>query len=280
MTIEVQNLWDYDSVCKGNPRSCQSPTVQDLTVKGNYQRNAHLPYWGTFGYSLVPGGGAVNVRYLNNTAVNLQSDGCYAWLGYGIENSGQNNLTQGNVIASERTGKCKQEGWAGPGIVLGEATDNSARYNLVNNVICGPEASKGPDWEGKGKGKAGTLSEISNYKSETCSSGKPGEPNLNIVFTSPGDQKLQLSGKGTWTVTVNSTLSVKYVEFFLDKSTTPVVTQELQDVNANFAKDLKWLYHASPDLSGVAAGVHTITAAATDVSGLTKSVTDSFTIGH
>jgi hypothetical protein len=59
-----------------------------------------------------------------------------------------------------------------------------------------------------------------------------------------------------------------------------VATQELQDVNASFAKDLKWLYHASLDLSGMTPGPHTIMATATDVSGLTKSVTDSFAIAR
>jgi hypothetical protein len=83
----------------------------------------------------------------------------------------------------------------------------------------------------------------------------------------------------TWRLSAISTLPIKWLQFFLDGSPTPVAAQEIQDVNANFANDRKWLYHVTLDTTRLTGDNHKITATATDVSGATSSVTRSFASG-
>ena len=98
-------------------------------------------------------------------------------------------------------------------------------------------------------------------------------------FINPDNQTFSSGGLRTWNAYVTSNLSVRNVSFYLDGSATPIVVQEIQDVNPRFAKDQKWLYHASFDTSSLNPGRHTLTATATDVAGLRKSVTQQFMLG-
>jgi hypothetical protein len=91
------------------------------------------------------------------------------------------------------------------------------------------------------------------------------------VSASPGASMVNVSA--------TSSLPLRYVQFFLDGSNSPAVTQEIQDVNPNFTSDQRWLYHATFNGSTIGTGNHSLLVVATDVSGGTKSVTQTFTIG-
>jgi len=98
------------------------------------------------------------------------------------------------------------------------------------------------------------------------------------LFTSSDHQSFTGAGTGTFNVALTSTLSIQFVQFVVDDSRSPVVTQEVQDFNPNFSINPQWLYHATVDLSGLKNGIHRITAVATDVAGGTQTTSQSFTI--
>jgi len=149
---------------------------------------------------------------------------------------------------------------------------STTRFN--NNVFCGPGVTA--NYIPSENGDSGNKNvEVGDYWAASCPALSS---SISINFSSANNQSFAAGGNGAWSVSVVSGLSIRYVKFFIDGSSTPVVTQEIQDVNANFASDRKWLYHATLDTSNLGAGKHTITARATDVSGATQSVTGSFVV--
>jgi hypothetical protein len=110
-----------------------------------------------------------------------------------------------------------------------------------------------------------------NYVSQTC-------PNAGHLTTSAIALAFSSSSASGSTLTFNlsaiSTLPIKWVQFFVDGS--PLTTQEIQDINPNFAANPAWLYHATVNTASLGGGNHTLTATATDVSGATNSVSKAF----
>ena len=126
----------------------------------------------------------------------------------------------------------------------------------------------------------GTNTQLANYATRTgsCPGGVgTAASSIDAVFTSPNNQSFLSGDIGTWNVSLVSNLSINSVQFFIDSSSVPVATQEVQDINPNFPKDRTWFYHASIDTSGLTPGSHTLSAEAIDVSGASQTISQSFT---
>jgi hypothetical protein len=270
--IEIQGTSNYPSGCPGG--CLIKVSVAGLQVKGNY---VHLPAWAyynTYGYSLAEAATGSNDQFLNNTAIGEPaSPGQGNQLAYGMElaHDDSGELIQGSVIAS---GLPNNLGW-NPYLQTYPSGSTNINNTFTNNLLCGTPSS------GTKIGGGGKYSSIANNLSSTCPAGV-GTATSSIVsaFTSANNQSFPTGGNGTWSLYVISNLSIRYVQFFLDGSNTPIATQELQDVNTNFANDRKWFYHGTINTSSLAAGTHTVTATTTDVSGVSQTVNQSFLVGY
>ena len=251
-----------------------------LQVNGNYAHLYAFGYSDTWGASLVPDGSKTG-EYLNNTFIannnpshgNMQSD-----YSAGMETSLDNGISQGNVFASVPSASY----FFGAAHLYGGHSNNGYTLTVQNEIWCGnpnqvqTACEPGPGCD-SGSPK---ILENYNYKNtSTCPAGSnPDVSNIVPTLTSANNQSFPSGGNGTWTAAVVSNLSIKWVQFKIDTGS-PVVTQELQDVNSNFSNDRKWLYHATLNTSGYSAGSHTLTATATDVSGATQSASQTFVVG-
>jgi Pectate lyase superfamily protein len=269
MGLEIQAIWSWPNCGINGQEKCDGhlDLSTNTQIKGNYFHDPFLAYIETYGYSLALLGDG---QYINNAAIGNVPNQCLAHLGYGMEVMGNNVLTQGNVVAADDAPSCNPHGWEP--ITYG-ASRAGTTFTTQNNVLCGDQATtvnfKDEPYS------AGAKVNRYNYIANACpNAGRLANSVIALAFTS-ADVKDSRTG---WQISVESALPVKYVQFFVDASATPVITQEVQDVNTNFATDRKWLYHAALDTSKVGGGKHTITAKATDVSGKTKDVTQSFTL--
>ena len=254
--------------------------MNNLVVKDNYLHDPAFPFNNTYGFSLAIDG-ATGINFLNNTiATNSVAAGdCTYFFPMALEAGGDNYLIQGNVSATiNPVGSCGSGTYQG--IAQGGDTVNTSSFDIAqDNIYCGSPNITGlwPETPSHN-----ILVDQYNYRN---TSSCPAGSNLiasNIVplFTSANNRSFPTGGNGTWTATVVSNLSIQWVQFFVDSSITPIVTQELSDVNTNFTNDRAWHYNARVDTSTLAAGSHTIKAVATDVSGATaNSSTQSFTVG-
>ena len=267
--IEAQAVFSSPHCGVGGAYACDfsHDFSANTTIKGNYFHDPFLTYIETFAYSLALWGSG---QYINNAGIANITTGQTP--GYGIEDMGNNVLTQGNVMAADYITNANPHGWAG-GIVYGSEAVGAV-FTSQNNVLCGDKATSlnfilEPPYS------SGQRVTLYNYISNTCpNAGHLTTSAISLAFVSPTNSAIN----GTWNVTATSTLPLKYVQFFLDGSATPAVTQELQDVSTTFAIDQKWLYHAALG-SSLGAGTHTIVAKATDLAGVTSSVTQSFSGG-
>ncbi len=255
--------------------------ITNLKIAGNFAYHAYAPYWSSMGVSLVIDH-AQSPLLLNNTVV-----GCGSSAGsYAYENSGDGQVTQGLVLSGSNS--CSgSAGW--PVYVETGSIGDGSTVTHRNSIFCGAPSTSSQTayfgWEGynndaqPGYGYGTTVDQY-NYMSGSCQNvAAPETSTLGIAFSSANNQTFPNGGTGTWSLSATDEISVRYVQFFLDGSTTPVLTQEFQDVNTNFAVDRKWLYHVAVNTSTLAGGVHTLTAKATDVSGAIQSVTQSFQVG-
>jgi hypothetical protein len=267
--LEIQAIWSWPGCGTAGEELCDlGPDYSTNTqIKGNYFHDPFLAYVDTYAYSLALWGDG---QYINNAGIENVAGSCSA--GYGIEDMGNNVLTQGNVIASDYLAGCSPHGWASP-IVYGSERVG-AMFTTQNNVFCGDlDMTNAYGHEPNVGGK-----ETNQYNVLTNSCPNAGQLTTSAISLSFGETSAS-PGASTVKVGTVSALPLKYVQFFVDGSTSPVVTQEVQDVNPDFASDLRWLYHATFNASTIGAGNHTVLVVATDVSGATKSVTQSFTIG-
>src|SRR6202012_2570991 len=148
---------------------------------------------------------------------------------------------QGNVISSARDACAQKKGWGGYAVLGGiDAQTPQGKALYRNNVTCGEAASHGFYAE------TTTVPMVleNNFQADACPFGdKTGVSSIVASFTSPNNQTLNTSG--TFNIAVVSTLSIGNVQFYVDSSQTPAITQELSDVNSNFASNRQWLYHAA-----------------------------------
>ena len=269
MGLEIQAIWSWPHCGPSGQEACDGHAnlSSNTQIKGNYFHDPFMAYIETYGYSLALAGDG---QYINNAAIANVPDQCIAHLGYGMEVMGNNVLTQGNVVAADPAPACNPKGWEP--ITYGSSRPGTT-FTTQNNVLCGDEATtKNFKDEPYSEGKK--INQY-NYIANACpNAGRLAASTIALAFTSSNVK----GSSADWRIAVDSPLPVKYVQFFVDASITPAVTQEVQDVNSNFTKDRKWLYHATLDTAKVGGGKHNITARATDVSGKAKDVTQSFTL--
>jgi hypothetical protein len=272
MGIELQGTVAYPNCGPDFKIECNFSLLwtADLKVAGNYFHAPFLPYT-TYGYSLVFQGSGIEINNAAITESNSISQAPQALedLGFGI-------LAQGNVFTGEPftvDGKVYQ-GW-GSGIIYGyNGSIPGSLYTTQNNVICSAPNNFGTENNGGGRYMATALNRY-NYINNSA-------PCPNAGHLTRSSISLDFSGSSrsganeTWHLSAVSTLPIKWVQFFLDGSATPIALQEIQDVNANFANDRKWLYHVTVDTARITGDNHKITATATDVSGATSSITQNF----
>ncbi len=265
--IEVQGI-GYGG-CMGGCDYSLIPSDGTI-VSGNYW---HAPAftWDPFAYSILFGG--THAMYINNTGVNEDAS-CALGPGIGIEDGMLGGITQGNVIGSVRDA-CQSVGgdygWAD------YVTDSFSQPGYTNtyqdNIFCGPgqpsavDANPSPD--------VANLVDQYNFKTSDCPNANLAQSSVTVAFTSSDHQAVTVSA--TWKVAVVSTLSIRDVQFFVDGSSTPAVTQQVQDVSTTFATDRQWLYHATVDTTGLTPGAHPLRAVATDVSGAAVTASQTFT---
>jgi hypothetical protein len=265
MAIETQGT---GSDCPGGCQYGNAANITGLTIKGNFAHNFVAPYGNTYGYSFPIG--ALQPYIINNTAV-MQPNGNP---GYGFESGNKNEINQGNVASvnggSQPWGVYNISGYPGTGYTVTQQ----------NNYFAGTLASGGGYYGPEGTNFGGSFINQYNINASACANPAACDTSMiALAFTSANNQNFAAGGSGTWTIYITDEISIKNVQFFLDGSTSPIVTQELQDLNTNFTSDGKWLYHATFDTTSLANGAHTLQALATDVSGATKSQTQNFTVG-
>jgi hypothetical protein len=267
MEIQTQPSGNCPGGC--NYRTATGVTT-GLQIKGNYVHDYAFPYWNTWGASLVPDG-AVASQYINNTFIaNPGNAGGYAPC---MESSSRNNLVQGNVCASE----VGEPYYYSTGIAQGGGSDSDFTSTYQNNIFCGNRATTTFGQEGNVSYASRPIWQYNYQNGSSCPAGSNlTSSNISLGFTSADNQSFPSGGNGTWSLYVVSNLSIRHVQFLLDGSTTPIATQEIQDVNSNFGNDQKWLYHVTTNTSALASGTHTITALAEDAAGATEKVTQNF----
>jgi hypothetical protein len=281
------------------PGQCNygAQNVSDITVSGNYVHDYAFPFYDSWGASIVPGG-FPQLRVLNNTLISNNDTGTTRGLASCFENSGDFSLSQGNVCAVPPAGGTSYGGWVaqgqsgsggspGPNGGLAGASPNATVETFQNDLACGNASLfsangsvNGIDYDGQKVGFPTVLNQYNYLNDNSC----PAGANLTIssmtaVFTSADNQKFPNGGNGIFNVSVISHLSIRHVQFFIDNSSTPVVTQEVQNVNPNFANDQMWLYQAQFNTSAYGNTTHQIKAVVTDASGAQQISQQNFIVG-
>lgn len=230
-----------------------------------------------FGFSLMVGG--TNVQIINNSAVD-EAATCYWPLGIALENTMNGGLLQGNVMSSTYQscagGYNKRHGWAG--IIVSGYTSAGYTDNFYNNFACGDGVISSALVTDDPLNSA-TMNERADFGSTTCPKAMAAS-NISIQFASGNNRIFAGEATGTFNIALTSTLSIQFVQFFLDNSRNPAATQEVQDFNPHFSTNPQWLYHATVDLSGLPDGAHKITVVATDVAGGTQAISREFATRH
>ncbi|HEY1946691.1 MAG TPA: choice-of-anchor D domain-containing protein [Bryobacteraceae bacterium] len=285
-SIHSTNASEFSyNYCAQTHRACYEiqAFVSNFVVKGNVAITFNGKFWNSFAYSIASVG--TNFTFINNLG-SLNTPGCTAGVPDFLELFLSPSLIQGNVAQSlpEATLACGG-GVGGPSWDF--ATDNLGNNSTTaantltfqNNVMCGNSTIIGISHEDSNQER--NIVDQFNYRNASgCPVAALAASNVSApVFTSAANQSFPSGGSGTWTTTQISALPVSNVSFYIDGSSSPIVFQELQDVNTNFTNDLKWQYHATFNTGTLANGTHTIQAVATDVLGATNSSTQTFTVG-
>jgi len=269
MGIEAQAIWSSPRCGINRAYACDSSHdfSTNTTIKGNYFHDAFITYVQSYAYSLALWGSG---QYVNNAGIANVTTGQKP--GFAMEDMGNNVLTQGNVLAADYIPGAQPHGWGGD-IVYGSQRAGST-FTTQNNVLCGDQAVTFNF--GIEPNSGGTKMSKNNYISNTCpNAGSLMRSAFTLAFVSPVNSAIS----GTWNLAAVSALPIKHVQFFLDGAANPIATQEIQDASTTFAMDRKWLYHATVNASTLGSGNHTLVAKATDVSGVTQSVSQSFVGG-
>lgn len=273
--MEIQSQPSYPNCAPAG--TCDGGVVNNngLQVRGNYVHAYSYTYYQGYGCSCVPDGNLAGLFY-NNTFVADQAIGAGNGMAAGWELSLNNGLFTGNVIASGSPGY-------NPAITGSGNSSQSFTTTVQNNVMCGNPAvagAIGSDVGSTTNAKSAKYIDQWNYKNGNCPAGS----NLNAssiatAWTSQDNQQFSSGANGSWALTVISNLSIRHVSFYIDGSSTPAFTQLQSGANTNFANDRKWPYSFSTG-STLGAGSHTISAVATDASGVNSpAIVQHFTVG-
>ena len=180
-----------------------------------------------------------------------------------MESSSRNNLVAGQCLR-ELPGE--QYHFSG-GIAQGGGS-NSVSHRRIKTIFFAVTRQRRPLVKREMSCMPHGVSQYNYQNGNSCPAGSNlTSSNISLGFTSADNQSIPSGGNGTWSLYVVSNLSIRHVQFLLDGSTTPIATQEIQDVNSNFGNDQKWLYHVTTNTSALASGTHTITALAEDAGG-------------
>jgi hypothetical protein len=270
--------------CTETHRACfeLQAFASNLTIKGNVAIDFNGKFWNSFAYSIASIGS--NFTFINNLG-SLNTPGCAAGLPDYLEIFLSPGTVQGNVAQSLSAASlsCNQNAGDPGGPSWDFATDNfgdntkSSDNTIIfqNNVMCGNSTITQLTHEDSKRAR--NYIDRYNYKnSSNCPVKALATSDVSVpVFVSP--LRVANGGIVTWNVTQVSSLPVKWLRFFLDDALKPISTQELQEINPQFASDRKWFYHATFDTTPLAPGTHTLRAVATDVLGATNSSIVSFT---
>jgi hypothetical protein len=244
-------------------------------VAGNYAHDAEQPYWNSWFMSMA--GNLNGTQVINNSATTNASVNCVGFLPDVFETQGVAALIQGNT-GTTTVPACGQT-WGGAAIGGPNTNVGSLPEGILfqNNLFCG---SSGITSIGHEAGSTVPFSDQYNYKNAaSCPAGSGlTASRIDATFTTPDNQSFTKGAMGTWVLSVTSNLAIRKVDFFVDSSTTPIVSQQLADVNTSFATTPSWSYHATVDTTSLGAGSHTLTATATDVSRATQSTTQTFSV--
>ena len=133
--IEAQAIWAWPYCGFGRQEQCNGghDYSSNTKIAGNYFHDAYLSYVDTYAYSLALNGPG---NYINNAGLANVNSGP---LGYGMEDMGQNVLTQGNVIASDYLPSTNPHGW-GADIIYGSQRPGTT-FTTQNNILCGDRST-------------------------------------------------------------------------------------------------------------------------------------------
>jgi hypothetical protein len=268
--LEIQAIWSWPGCGTAGEELCDlaSNYSTNTQIKGNYFHDPFLAYVDTYAYSLALWGDG---QYINNAGIENVTGAC-SGVGFGIEDMGNDVLTQGNVIASDYIEGCNPHGWGSPVIYGGQRAGTT--FITQNNIFCGDQ-----DMTNVFNHEPNVLGKETNlYNAVMNSCPNAGQLTTSAILMNFGETAVS-PGAAKVEVSTESSLPLKYVQFFIDGSNSPAVTQEIQDVNPNFSNDRKWLYHATFDAFTIGAGSHKVLAIATDVAGATKSIGQDFILG-
>jgi uncharacterized repeat protein (TIGR02543 family) len=265
MAIESQGA---SGSCVGSCVYENLTNITGLKIAGNFAYAFLAPYRDTYAYSVPIG--ALAPLFINNTAVISVTGNP----GYAVEDGNKNEIAQGNAISSSDSGTP----W---GVYfISSLPGTGLTLTHQNNYLAGGFSAGGVFFATEGPNFGGSIINKYNFTASDCQIPSACETStLRLAFSTADHQSFPSRGQGVWSVFVTNEISIKNVRFFIDSSSMPSATQELQDVNPDFTADARWLYHDSFDTSTLADGQHMIRAVATDVSGATFSVTQSFTVG-
>jgi hypothetical protein len=269
--FEIQNM-DSPSNCTGG---CNGFAIAFSNPKfaGNYFHTPAWIYHGLFGFTIpIMSTGA---QYINNLAsldisgnpTGVIEDSAYAFelppgttcCGTGVF---QGDATiMGNLITGDPNPNFSNQSWRS-----GFAAYGAAKPQYFQNMImCGANQVALSANSFVGQNNPNIIPQY-NFTPVGCpGGGGAGLYSSDIEATWISSNQLAVTGN----------LPIRYVNFFVDGAL--VATQEVQDVNVNFAADARWLYHV--DLGSAVPGTHTITARITDVSGTTKDLSQTSSVG-
>lgn len=234
-------------------------------IERNFVHHPQMPYWHSFGLSIVFNG-STDAVFRNNSVVNENTTNCYGGtVGQAFEHAANSLNFIGNVVSSLRAPCEKLHGWNG-NVILGGINTNIPQGLAIyqNNKICGPDV--GDIGIGK-ETQAVPMRTQYNYAANTCPEGQAiATSKMSISFTTPAN-RVSGSGPGSVSVGVKSTLSVAQVEFFLDDSSAAFAVQKTNDISPTFSSDLLWLYHGQLPANQAVSGPHKVRVVATDVAG-------------
>lgn len=270
--MEIQSQPSYPSCAPAGSCNAGIVNTTGMQINGNLAHAYAYGYGDTWGSSLEFDGNR-NGQDLNNTFISDDGGGTTtvgSQLASGFELALNNGLLQGNVLLTSSALHF------GNRVSYGGNSNSSFTLTNQNNINCGSSGINGVSFEGSG---FPTIVDRNNFlNTSSCPSGGTlFTSSLTTAYTSANARIFAPSTSQNFTFTVQSNLSIKFVKFFLDGSSTPSVTQEQQDFSTTFQTDRTWLYHATFTVPSSPGG-HSLVAVATDVNDVTSTQTQTFSI--
>lgn len=249
----------------GPVQYAQAGNITGLLIKGNFSSQELAPYLDNFAYS-IPIGAPFPV-VVNNTGI-AQFAGPH---GYCFENAFMSASTfQGNVCSTNSGSNWSVFFMTGPSQGPGSSP---GLVTYQNNILWGTGTyySREPN-----SSPGGTVSVINSIQGSAC----PLPTSCQTSTLATGSSAItQSGGNATMATWATGQLSILNYLWFLDGSAVPITQQEISTPNAAFTSTGQWLYSTTIPTGSLASGTHTLVGVAIDVSGASKSTTQSFTVG-